>query len=157
MTSLPYWLTTWIEILFSMITCMSRWYQFCCSDAWIRTVTSTLLNMLRPRSLHLHVPSYIIIISPYMPVWLPPMTPFSSIIYRTNWRSSGLYNRETIRTTYSVSIVKRIDLCDCVIQTTEIQLIGSHTNCSSNGNFLIHHTFNFVTQWIYNKRDNVLL
>ncbi len=62
----------------------------------------------------------------------------------------GVYNNETIRTTYSVRIIKREDLCDYVIQTTETQLIGSHTNCSTNGNFHIHHTFNFVTKWIYN-------
>ncbi len=62
-----------------------------------------------------------------------------------------VYNRETIHTTYSFSIVKREDICDCVIQTTEIQLIGSHTNCSTKGNFFIHNTFNFVTKWIYNK------
>ncbi len=58
----------------------------------------------------------------------------------------GLYNRETICSTYSVGIINRKDLCDCVIQTTVIQLIGSHTNCSSNGNFLIQHTLNFVTE-----------
>ncbi len=38
-----------------------------------------------------------------------------------------------------------------VIQTIEIQLIGSHSNCSSNGNFIIYHTLNFVTEWLYNK------
>ncbi len=63
----------------------------------------------------------------------------------------GLYNHETICSTHSVSIVNRKDLCDCVIQTTDIQLIGSHSNCTSNGNFTIYHTFNFVTEWIYNK------
>ncbi len=63
----------------------------------------------------------------------------------------GLYNWETTRSTYSASFVNRKDLCDCFIQTAEIQLIGSHSNCSSNGNFDIYYTFNFVTEWIYNK------
>ncbi len=47
--------------------------------------------------------------------------------------------------------MNRKDLCDYVIQTTEIQLIGSHSNCSSNGNLAIYHTSNFVTEWIHNK------
>ncbi len=50
-----------------------------------------------------------------------------------------------------VSIIKWKDLCDCVIQIIEIQLIGSHSNCSSNGNFIIYHTFKFVMEWLYNK------
>ncbi len=58
---------------------------------------------------------------------------------------------EAVRETHMVSIIKRKDLCDCVIQTIEIQLIGSHSNCSSNGNFIIYHIFNFVTECLYNK------
>ncbi len=50
-----------------------------------------------------------------------------------------------------LAIINRKDLCNCVIQTTEIQLIGSHTNDSSNGNFLIQHTFNFGTEHKHNK------
>ncbi len=63
------------------------------------------------------------------------------------------YNRESVCETHSVSvsIIKRQDVCDCVIQTTEIQLIGSQSNCSSNGNFIIYHTFNFITEWLSNK------
>ncbi len=53
----------------------------------------------------------------------------------------GKYNRETIRHSHSVSILKCSDACDCVIQSTDIQLIDSHTNCSSNGNFIIYHTY----------------
>ncbi len=63
----------------------------------------------------------------------------------------GKYNRETVREMHSVSTIKRKDICDYVIQTTEIQLIRRHSNCSSNGNFIIFHTFNFVTEWLYNK------
>ncbi len=48
-----------------------------------------------------------------------------------------------------VSIIKRIDTCDCVIQSVEIQLIGSHSNCISNDNFIIYHTFNFGTEWLH--------
>ncbi len=54
--------------------------------------------------------------------------------------------------THSVSIIKHTDTCDCVIQSVEIQLIGSHYNCSSNGNFIIYYTFNFVTEWLHNKK-----
>ncbi len=63
----------------------------------------------------------------------------------------GKYSRETIRHSHSLSIIKRSDACDCVIQSTDLQLIGSHTNCSSNGNFNIYHTFNFVTEWLNYK------
>ncbi len=63
----------------------------------------------------------------------------------------GKYNHETVREMHSVSIIKQKDICDCVIQTTEIQLIGRHSNCSSNENFIIYDTFNFVTEWLYNK------
>ncbi len=64
----------------------------------------------------------------------------------------GKYSRETVRHSHSVSIIKRTDACDWVIQSVEIQLIGSHYNCSSNGNFIIYHTFNFVTEWLHNKK-----
>ncbi len=63
----------------------------------------------------------------------------------------GKYSRETTCRSHSVSIIKRTDACDCVIQSVEIQLIGSHSNCRSNGNFIIYHTFNFVTEWLHNK------
>ncbi len=63
----------------------------------------------------------------------------------------GKYSRETIHSSHSVIIIKRSDTCDCVIQSTEIQLIGSHYNCSTNGNFIIYYTFNFVTEWVHNK------
>ncbi len=58
----------------------------------------------------------------------------------------GKYSRETTRRSYSVSIIKHTDACDCVIQSVEIQHIVRHSNCSSNGNFIIYHTFNFVTE-----------
>ncbi len=35
--------------------------------------------------------------------------------------------------------------------TVSWELIGSHSNCSSNGNFIIYHAFNFVTEWLHNK------
>ncbi len=63
----------------------------------------------------------------------------------------GKYSRETTCRSHSVSIIKCIDSCYCVIHSVEIQLIGSHSNCSSNGNFIIYHTFNFVTEWLHNK------
>ncbi len=58
----------------------------------------------------------------------------------------GKYGRQTTLHSPSVSIIKCTDACDCVIQSVEIQLIGSRSNCSSNGNFIIYHTFNFVTE-----------
>ncbi len=64
----------------------------------------------------------------------------------------GKYSRKTKRHSHSVSIIKRTDACDCVIQSVEIQLIGSHYNYSLNGNFVIYNTFNFVTEWLHNKR-----
>ncbi len=63
----------------------------------------------------------------------------------------GKYGRQTTCHSHSVSIIKRTDACDCVIQSVEIQLIGSHSNCSYNGNFIIYQTFNFVTEWLHNK------
>ncbi len=46
----------------------------------------------------------------------------------------GKYGRQTICRSHSVSIIK-----------------SSHSNCSSNGNFIIYHTFNFVIEWLHNK------
>ncbi len=66
----------------------------------------------------------------------------------------GKYSRETIRQSHSVSIIKRSDAWDCVNQSTDIQLIDSHTNCSSNGNFIIYHTYNFITEWLNNINWN---
>ncbi len=65
--------------------------------------------------------------------------------------SCGKYGRQTTCRSHSVSIIKCTDTCDCVIQSVEIQLIGSHSNCSSLGNFIIYHTFNFVTEWLHHK------
>ncbi len=61
------------------------------------------------------------------------------------------YSKEIKCHSHSVSFIKHTDACDCVIQSVEIQFIGSHYNCSSNGNFIIYHTFNFVTEWLHNK------
>ncbi len=36
--------------------------------------------------------------------------------------------------------------------SVEIQLIEIHNNCSSNSNFIIYHMFNFVTEWLHNKK-----
>ncbi len=58
----------------------------------------------------------------------------------------GKYSRQTTCHSHFVSIIKRTDSCDCVIQSVEIQLIGSHSNCSIHGNFSIYHTFNFVPE-----------
>ncbi len=63
----------------------------------------------------------------------------------------GKYGRQTICHSHSVSIIKRTDSCDCITWSVEIQLICSHSNCNSNGNFIIYHTFNFVTEWLHNK------
>ncbi len=62
----------------------------------------------------------------------------------------GKYNREAVRETHRLALSKGKTYVT-VIQTIEIQLIESHSNCSSNGNFIIYHTFNFVTEWLYNK------
>ncbi len=80
----------------------------------------------------------------------------SHFFYRLNIHDElkitcGKYSRETKCHSHSVSIIKRTDACDCVIQSVEIQRIGSHNNYSSNGNFIIYHTFNFVTEWLHNK------
>ncbi len=138
MTNLLYWMTTWTEILFSIITCMSRLHLFCCSDAPTTIAMSILLNMLRPRSLRPHV----------LFLYYHNITIHASLVstndffFLQNIQDKlkiicGLCNHQTIHSTYSVSIINRKGLCNCVIQTTEIQLIGSHTNYSSNGNFLI--------------------
>ncbi len=58
----------------------------------------------------------------------------------------GKYSRETTCCSHSVSFIKHNDACNCVIQSVEIQLIASHSNCSSNCNFI-----NFVTEWLHNK------
>ncbi len=58
----------------------------------------------------------------------------------------GQFQRKTIRKTYSVSIISCKDLCNCVLQTNEIQLIDRHQNCTSKGNFHIQYTINFVTE-----------
>ncbi len=74
--------------------------------------------------------------------------------------TSGKYSREMTHSSHSVSIIKRSDACDCVIQSIEIQLIGSHSNCSSNSNFIIYHTFNFVTELVmpyYSENEHILL
>ncbi len=63
----------------------------------------------------------------------------------------GKYGRQSTCHSHSASIIKRTDACDCVIQSVEIQLIGSHSNCSLNSNFIIYHTVNFVTEWLHNK------
>ncbi len=60
----------------------------------------------------------------------------------------GKYGRQTTCHSHSVSIIKRTNACDCVIQSVEIQLIGSHSNCSSNCNFIIYYTIKFVTEWL---------
>ncbi len=64
----------------------------------------------------------------------------------------GKYSRETVCHSHSVSIIKWTDTRDYVIQSVVIQFIGSHYNCSFNGNFIIYHTFNFVTKWLHNKK-----
>ncbi len=61
------------------------------------------------------------------------------------------YGRQTTHHSHLVNIIKCTDSWDCVIQSVEIQHIGRHSNCSSNGNFIIYHNFNFVTAWLYNK------
>ncbi len=63
----------------------------------------------------------------------------------------GKYSSKTKHHSHSVSIIKHTDACNCVIQSVEIQHIGSHNKCSSNGNFIIYHTFNFVTEWLHSK------
>ncbi len=63
----------------------------------------------------------------------------------------GKYGRQTTFHSDSVSIIKQTNACDCVIQSVEIKLIWSHSNSSSNGNFIIYHTFNFVTEFLHNK------
>ncbi len=66
------------------------------------------------------------------------------------WTMRLIYSRKFFP--HSVSIIKHTDACDCIIQSVEIQLIGGHSNCTSNGNFIIYHTFNFVTECLHNNK-----
>ncbi len=66
MINLPYSMTIWIKILYSMMTCMSRSIWSCYSDVQIKIVMSTSLNMPWPRSFPQHVRFPVIRILLYM-------------------------------------------------------------------------------------------
>ncbi len=87
-----------------------------------------------------------------MPAQLPPViSPYLLNINDELKITCGKYSRETTRGSHSVSVIKCSGASDCFTQSIEIQLIGSHSNCSYNGNFIIYHTLNFVTEWLHNK------
>ncbi len=135
-----------------MIICMFNRNHSCCSGEQIKTVTSTLLSMHLPRSSHPRARFFTI---SKITVHASLVTT-SHFFYLLNINDEltitcGKYGRQTTRHSHSVSIIKWTDASDCVIQSVKIQLIGSHSNCSSNGNFIIYHTFNFVTEWLHNK------
>ncbi len=135
--------------LYNMTTCMCKWNQF------RRTNKNCYINIIehppaKPitstcRFLYYHkisVHTSLVTTSPFF---------YLLNIYDELKITCGKYSRETIHHPYSVSIIKWTHACECVIQSLEIQLIGSHTNCSSNVNFIIYHTYNFVTEWLHNK------
>ncbi len=57
----------------------------------------------------------------------------------------GKYSRETISHSHSVSIIKHTVVW---LHNT----VSGHSNYTSNGNFIIFYTFNFVTEWLHNSK-----
>ena len=56
-----------------------------------------------------------------------------------------------VHDTFAISIIKRTSLCHCTLETKDIYLIGSEINCTDYPNFEVKYSFNFVTEWLYNK------
>ncbi len=116
-----------------MIICMFNKNHSCCSGELIKTVTLTLSSMHLPRRSHPRACFFMINV-------LASLVTTSHFFYLLNINNQlkitcGKYGRQTACHSHSVSIIKRADACDCVIQSVEIQLIGSHSNCNYNGNF----------------------
>ncbi len=63
---------------------------------------------------------------------------------------------KTIRQIHSISIIARNDQCLCTIYTTNIIILGTHSYCTTDGQFKIYYTFNFATEWIGSSNDIAL-
>ncbi len=60
----------------------------------------------------------------------------------------GQSKGKTIQQIHSINIIARKDLCLCTIYTTNIIILGTHSNCTTDGQFKIYFTFKFSTEWI---------
>ncbi len=65
------------------------------------------------------------------------------------------YGRQTTCRSHSVSIIKRTGACDCVIQSVEIQLIGSHSNCKDSRFKILMVTSSFNTPSILSLNGSI--
>ncbi len=63
---------------------------------------------------------------------------------------------KTIQQVHSISIIARIDLCLCTINTNYIINLGTHSNCTTDRQFKIYYAFNFTTEWIRSGNDIAL-
>ncbi len=68
----------------------------------------------------------------------------------------GQSKGKTIRQVHSISIIARIDLCLYIINTNYIIILGTYSNCTTDGQFKIYYTFNFATEWIKSGNDIAL-
>ncbi len=139
-----------------MTICMFNKNHSCCSGELIRIVTSTLSSTPAKTI----TSTCMLLYYHKITVHVSRVTT-SHLFYLLNINyelkiTRGKYGRQTKRHSHSVSIIKCTEVCDCVIQSVEIQLIGSHSNCSSNGNFIIYYTFNFVTALLWGKRTSLM-
>ncbi len=57
----------------------------------------------------------------------------------------------TEKDSFAVTIVSRLDLCRCTLETENIYLLGTATNCTSTPGLKFVYTYNFVTEWLKNK------
>ncbi len=55
---------------------------------------------------------------------------------------------KTIQQIHSIRIIARNDPCLCTIYTTNIIILVTHSNCTTDGQFKIYYTFNFATELI---------
>ncbi len=63
---------------------------------------------------------------------------------------------KTIWQIHSISIIDKKDLCLCTIYTTNIIIVGTYSNSTTDGKFKIYFTFNFATEWIRCGNDIAL-
>ncbi len=68
----------------------------------------------------------------------------------------GQSKGKTIQQIHSISIIARKDLCLCTIYTANIIILGTYSNCTTDGQFKIYFTFNFATVWISCGNDIAL-
>jgi len=74
------------------------------------------------------------------------MNIFSTIVI-----DCGIEVRNVKILVHAISAVERSALCQCSIKSKHIYLVGTETNCTSEPNFKVEYTFNFVTEWINDK------